>query len=279
MLLYVTFDLFSWVFIGFNFFSLLLCSSINFHSFLTNGVCGFSVQKMSRAILRGVSGLRISGNSHDSWDSQMKVKTDREDYEKNRPSDHTCLSFKLFPDNSSSKHGIHENGFVSDTLIAGSPRSRHKLTMLALKLSLVLILVLALAGSFWWTISITSSSRGQIIHSHGYRRLYEQLVSDLWDIGELSLGPARFKELEFCPSEYENHVPCFNVSKSLELGNSDGEEFTRHCGPGPRQNCLVPPPVNYKIPLRWPTGRDIIWLANVKISAQEVLSSGSLTKR
>lgn len=238
---------------------------------------------MSRAMHRGVSGLRISGNSHDSRDSQMKVKTEKEDSEKNRSSDHTCLSFKFpsvpFPDNSSSKHGISENGFASDTFSAGSPRSRHKLTMLVLKLSLVLIVVLALTGSFLWTISITTSSRGQIFHSHGYRRLYEQLVSDLWDIGELSLGPARLKEVEFCPLEYENHVPCFNVSESLALGYSDGEELNRRCGHGIRQNCLFPPPVNYRIPLRWPTGRDIIWVANVKITAQEVLSSGSLTKR
>ena len=238
---------------------------------------------MSRAMLRGVSGLRISGNGNDSRDSQMKVKTEKEDSEKNRSSDQTSLSFKfpcvLFPDISSSKHGISENGFSYDTFSAGSPRSRHKLTMFVLKLSLILIVVLALAGSFWWTISITTSSRGKIFHSHGYRRLYEQLVTDLWDIGELSLGPARLKELEFCPSEYENHVPCFNVSENLALGYSNGEEYDRHCEHGLKQNCLVPPPVNYRIPLRWPTGRDIIWVANVKITAQEVLSSGSLTKR
>ena len=103
-----------------------------------------------------------------------------------------------------------------------------------------------------------------------------KFVSNLWDIGELSLGPSRMKEMELCP---ENYIPCFNVSENLALGYSDGNEYDRLCGHGSRQSCLVLPPVNYKIPLRWPTGRDVIWVANVKITGQEVFSSGSLTKR
>ncbi|KAB1199262.1 putative pectin methyltransferase QUA2 [Morella rubra] len=97
-------------------------------------------------------------------------------------------------------------------------------------------------------------------------------------LGNFLLVP-RLKELEFCPQEFENHVPCFNVSANLALGSSNGNEYDRLCGHEPRQNCLVLSPVNYKIPLRWPTGRDVIWFANVKITAQEVMSSGSLTKR
>ena len=71
----------------------------------------------------------------------------------------------------------------------------------------------------------------------------------------------------------------FHVSMNLELGFPKGEENDRHCGSSSLQNCLVLPPANYKIPLRWPTGQDVIWVSNVKITAQEVLSSGSLTKR
>lgn len=238
---------------------------------------------MSRPLHRGISGPRISsGNSDDLWDSQMKDRTEKEDSDKNRSSsdNNSYLSLKfpvrlLVADNSSSKHGISENGFASEPII--SPRSRHKLTILMIKFSLVVIAILALMGSFWWTISISTSTRGNIFR--GYRRLQEQLVSDLWDIGELSLGSARLKEIEFCSQEYENHVPCFNVSENLALSNSDGDEYDRHCGHGRKQSCLVLPPANYKIPLRWPTGRDVIWVANVKITAQEVLSSGSLTKR
>ncbi|XP_048226896.1 probable pectin methyltransferase QUA2 isoform X2 [Ricinus communis] len=233
---------------------------------------------MSRPLHRGISGMRISGNSNDLWDSQMKDKPEKEELEKNRSSDQSYLALRfpfrvLFPDNvSPSKYGSTENGIASDPFSIGTPRSRHKFTLLLLKLSLVVILVLALTGSFWWTISITTSSRGQIFHN--YRRLQEQLVSDLWDIGELSLGSSRLKEVEFCPQQYENYVPCYNVSENI-----DGNENDRYCGLGSRQSCLALPPTNYKIPLRWPTGRDVIWVANVKITAQEVLSSGSLTKR
>ncbi|KAF5942534.1 hypothetical protein HYC85_020176 [Camellia sinensis] len=92
-------------------------------------------------------------------------------------------------------------------------------------------------------------------------------------------GSARLRELEYCPEQSENYVPCFNVTENVGLGFSGGEEHDRHCAQGSRQNCLVLTPVNYKIPLRWPTGKDVIWVANVKISAEEVLSSGSLTKR
>lgn len=234
---------------------------------------------MSRPLHRGISGIRVSGGSNDFSDSQMKDKTEKEDLDRRVSSDQSSFSMRmpirvLFPENSPSKHGSNENGFASDPL---TPRNRHKLTMLLLKFSLALIIVVALTGSFWWTISITTSSRGHIFL--GYRRLQEQLVSDLWDIGELSLGSSRLKDMEFCPQEFENYVPCYNASENLALGLPDGQEYDRHCMHGMKQNCLVLPPANYKIPLRWPTGSDIIWLANVKITAQEVLSSGSLTKR
>ncbi|MBA0634843.1 hypothetical protein Godav_000034 [Gossypium davidsonii] len=226
--------------------------------------------------------MRNLSNSNDFWDSEVKDKTEKDDLDRNRASDQSYLSLRfpfrlLCPDNSPSKYGITENGFASDPFSVGSPRSRHKLTVLFLKLSLVVIVILALTGSFWWTLSISTLSRGHIFH--GYRRLQEQLVLDLWDIGELSLGASRMKEIDFCPEESENHIPCFNISENLALGYSDGSEYDRQCGQGSRQSCLVLPPVNYKIPLRWPTGRDVIWVANVKITGQEVFTSGSLTKR
>ncbi|KAE9595952.1 hypothetical protein Lal_00031025 [Lupinus albus] len=229
---------------------------------------------MSKPLQRGVSGVRTP-------DSKSKDKSEKEDWDNRRASsDHSPMfPFRLlFADNNShSKYGINENGFASDPFIVSNPRSRLKLTLLFLKFSLVIIVVLALTGSFWWTMSISASSRGHI--SHGYRRLQEKLVSDLVDISEFSRGASKFKELESCSEEHGNFVPCFNVSENLALGNSDGNEFDRQCGRELRLDCLVLPPVNYKIPLRWPTGRDVIWIANVKITAEEVLSSGTLTKR
>ncbi|KAB2031096.1 hypothetical protein ES319_D05G281000v1 [Gossypium barbadense] len=200
------------------------------------------VIKMSRPLHRGAPAIRVTSSSNDLLDSQVKEQTEKEELDRNQ-----------------------------------SSHSRHRLTMLLLKSSLVVIVILALTGSFWWTLSISTSSRGHIFHSS--RRLQEQLVSDLWDIGELSFGTSRMKEIEFCPGELENYIPCFNVSENLDSGFSDGNEYDRVCRQGSRQNCLVLPPMNYKIPLRWPTGRDIIWVANVKITGQEVFTSGSLTKR
>ncbi|XP_058756046.1 probable pectin methyltransferase QUA2 [Vicia villosa] len=222
---------------------------------------------MSRPLHRGVSGVRVPDGINDSsWDSQSKDKTEKDDFDKRGSSDHTAIGLRsplrlVFSDK--------ENGFASDPFIVGTPRSRFKLLLFSLKFSLVFIAVVALVGSFWWTLNLSSSSRGRVYH--GYRRLQEKLVSDLMDIGEISKGASRWKELETCSSELENFVPCYNVS--------DGNEVERKCEYEQRQNCLVLPPVNYKVPLRWPTGKDVIWVANVKITAQEVLSSGSLTKR
>ncbi|KAI3904050.1 hypothetical protein MKW92_007239 [Papaver armeniacum] len=215
----------------------------------------------------------------------MKDKTDKEDVEKRHSQDHMSLSSRcliglVFPDNSTSKCGSlgGENGFGSDPFNMGNSRNRQNLTMSFLKFSLILIVILALSGSLWWTIALSNSTRGNIFR--GYRRLQDQLITDLLDIGELSMGSARLKEVDFCFEESENIVPCFfNVSSDLAVESSKGHVVERQCEYGSNQNCLVHPPKNYRIPLRWPTGRDVIWVANVKITAQQVLSSGSFTKR
>ncbi|KAI7744476.1 hypothetical protein M8C21_004993 [Ambrosia artemisiifolia] len=243
---------------------------------------------MARPLHRGVlGGGRLSGNIQDYLeDTQMKIKTDKQDFDKNsKPSsDPASLSLRnpfqfLLSDNTPSKQDSVENGFVApDQYTSSNSRNRHFLTLLILKFSLILIVILGLTVSLLWTISLTTGgSKSPMIR--GYRRLQEQLVSDLWDIGELSLGANKVKDSEFCSPEFENFVPCFNTSENHELGLTEGKEFDRRCGPMSKQNCLVLAPPKYKIPHRWPTGRDVIWIDNVKITAQEVLSSGSLTKR
>ncbi|KAL5705218.1 putative pectin methyltransferase qua2 [Ranunculus cassubicifolius] len=242
---------------------------------------------MSRPVplQRGVSGGRIGGTNQYSWDdSQMKDKTEKNDVNKRNSNDHMSMSISnlimlLYSSPSKlSKSGlVVENGVGPDSINTGSPRSRQNLTMFVLKFSLVLIVILALSGSLWWTISITNTSRGYIFKS--YSRIQERLLSDMVDIGELSQGATRLKELEFCSPEYENNVPCYNVLENTTLGDSASTAYDRQCGSGSRQSCLVLPPRNYRVPLRWPTGRDVIWVANVKITAQQVLTSGSLTKR
>ncbi|KAF3943594.1 hypothetical protein CMV_029863 [Castanea mollissima] len=113
-----------------------------------------------------------------------------------------------------------------------------------------------------------------------YRRLKEQAAVDYLELKSLSLGASRQRELGLCGKERENYVPCFNISENLLAGFKDGEEFDRHCEVSrDRDRCLVRPPKDYKIPLRWPTGRDVIWSGNVKITKDQFLSSGSMTKR
>uniref|UniRef100_A0A2N9J2T5 Methyltransferase n=1 Tax=Fagus sylvatica TaxID=28930 RepID=A0A2N9J2T5_FAGSY len=113
-----------------------------------------------------------------------------------------------------------------------------------------------------------------------YRRLKEQAAVDYFELKSLSLGASRQRELGLCGKERESYVPCYNVSANLLAGYKDGEEFDRHCEVSREQErCLVRPPKDYKIPLRWPTGRDVIWSGNVKITKDQFLSSGSMTKR
>ncbi|WCJ22129.1 S-adenosyl-L-methionine-dependent methyltransferases superfamily protein [Euphorbia peplus] len=113
-----------------------------------------------------------------------------------------------------------------------------------------------------------------------YRRLKEQAAIDYLELRTLSSGASRENELGLCARDIENYVPCYNVSANLLAGFQNGEEFDRHCELSrPRTRCLVRPPKDYKIPLRWPAGRDVIWSGNVKLTKDQFLSSGSMTKR
>lgn len=74
--------------------------------------------------------------------------------------------------------------------------------------------------------------------------------------------------VDVCPLEFNEYIPCHDVSyvntlrSSLDL--SKREELERHCPPlEKRLFCLVPPPKDYKIPIRWPSSRDYVWRSNV----------------
>ncbi|KAG4208003.1 hypothetical protein ERO13_A03G104300v2 [Gossypium hirsutum] len=113
-----------------------------------------------------------------------------------------------------------------------------------------------------------------------YRRLKKQAAIDYFELRTLSSGASRQRELGFCGKERENYVPCYNVTANLLSGFKDGEEFDRHCEVvGQGKWCLIRPPKDYKTPLQWPAGRDVIWSGNVKITKDQFLSSGSMTKR
>ncbi|KAJ8770520.1 hypothetical protein K2173_018011 [Erythroxylum novogranatense] len=74
--------------------------------------------------------------------------------------------------------------------------------------------------------------------------------------------------MNVCPLEFNEYIPCHDVSyvhklrPSLDV--SRREELERHCPPlEKRLFCLVPPPEDYKIPIKWPISRDYVWRSNV----------------
>ncbi|KAK4376606.1 hypothetical protein RND71_002902 [Anisodus tanguticus] len=156
---------------------------------------------------------------------------------------------------------------------------RPPLNWILLCLVSVFVLIALLGSSSTTTFdSVTSSAKPDIYTN--YRKLKEQARNDYLELKSISLGANRIKDVGLCGKERENYVPCYNVSGNLLAGLKDGEEFDRHCELSQGyQDCLVRPPKEYKIPLTWPAGRDVIWSGNVKLTKDQFLSSGSMTKR
>ncbi|KAF5757783.1 putative S-adenosyl-L-methionine-dependent methyltransferase [Helianthus annuus] len=143
----------------------------------------------------------------------------------------------------------------------------------------VLALTVLLRSSSFTTFESVSFSIKSDIYTN-YRRLKEQTTSDYLELTSLSYGDSSQNEVRICGKEREHYVPCYNVSANLLAGFKDGEELDRHCELSKyHEYCLVRPPRDYKTPLSWPVGRDVIWNGNVKISKDQFLSSGSMTKR
>ncbi|ONK63512.1 uncharacterized protein A4U43_C07F15990 [Asparagus officinalis] len=77
--------------------------------------------------------------------------------------------------------------------------------------------------------------------------------------------------MNVCPLEFNEYIPCHDLSYIRNLLKSSkisrNEELESHCPPvEKRLFCLVPPPVDYKIPVKWPTSRDYVWRSNVNHS-------------
>ncbi|XP_056697095.1 probable methyltransferase PMT5 isoform X1 [Spinacia oleracea] len=174
---------------------------------------------------------------------------------------------------------MRSSWFKKLSLIFGH-RIRHNWFLLCLFSILALIVLLGSSSSSLREFDSLGAPRFPNVYTN-YRKLKEQAVVDYFDLRFLALGAnPRQKELSLCGKERENYVPCYNVSDNLEAGFKYGEEFDRHCELSRNEErCLVRPPKDYKIPLRWPAGRDVIWSGNVKITKDDFLSSGSMTKR
>lgn len=154
------------------------------------------------------------------------------------------------------------------------------LSWLILCLISILALIAVLSSSSSSNTDDSVSRTAESLIYTNYRRIKEQAAADYLELRSVSSGGARQKEVGLCGKERENFVPCHNVSANLISGFKDGEEFDRHCEVYKvSERCLVRPPKEYKTPLRWPSGRDVIWSANVKITKDQFLSSGSMTKR
>ncbi|XP_055800983.1 probable methyltransferase PMT5 isoform X1 [Solanum dulcamara] len=157
-------------------------------------------------------------------------------------------------------------------------RSRSPFSWLLLCLVSVLVVITLLGSSSSTFNSVTSSVKNDIYTN--YRKLKEQARSDYLELKSLSVGENQIKDVGVCGKERENYVPCYNVSANILAGFKDGEELDRHCELSrEHQHCLIRPPKDYKIPLSWPAGRDVIWSGNVKLTKDQFLSSGSIMKR
>ncbi|KAI3885050.1 hypothetical protein MKW98_002442 [Papaver atlanticum] len=76
------------------------------------------------------------------------------------------------------------------------------------------------------------------------------------------------KSIPVCDMQYSELIPCldrnFIYQMKLKLNLSLMEHYERHCPPSYRRfNCLIPPPIGYKVPIKWPESRDEVWKANI----------------
>uniref|UniRef100_A0A0E0L1W7 Methyltransferase n=1 Tax=Oryza punctata TaxID=4537 RepID=A0A0E0L1W7_ORYPU len=84
--------------------------------------------------------------------------------------------------------------------------------------------------------------------------------------------------VDVCPLEYNEYIPCHDASYVRQLKSLDRsrhEDLESICPPQEKSLfCLVPPPNDYKIPIRWPTSRDYVWRSNVNHSRLAEVKGG-----
>ncbi|KAH8515305.1 hypothetical protein H0E87_003957 [Populus deltoides] len=76
------------------------------------------------------------------------------------------------------------------------------------------------------------------------------------------------KSIPVCDDGQSELIPCLDrnliYQTRLKLDLSLMEHYERHC-PAPERhfNCLIPPPPGYKVPIKWPKSRDVVWKENI----------------
>nr|CAB3494421.1 unnamed protein product [Digitaria exilis] len=76
------------------------------------------------------------------------------------------------------------------------------------------------------------------------------------------------KNFPVCDDRHSELIPCLDrnliYQMRLKLDLNLMEHYERHCPPPERRfNCLIPPPHGYKVPIKWPKSRDVVWKANI----------------
>lgn len=108
----------------------------------------------------------------------------------------------------------------------------------------------------------TDPVTGKFVRKRDY---FDQLFDDDDDNDRDNELP---KSLPVCDMRYSELIPCLDrhliYQMKMKLNLSLMEHYERHCPPPQRRfNCLIPPPIGYKIPIRWPESRDEVWKANI----------------
>ncbi|MCO5568506.1 hypothetical protein L7F22_022205 [Adiantum nelumboides] len=134
-------------------------------------------------------------------------------------------------------------------------------------------LVLGMLGSRSRAYNLRLVPTLGIYRSH--RRLQAEVVVDPFRGGIFGHGSVRMKELPSCDSSFEDYVPCYEQdAESLAEFNQE-----RHCETSNRrEQCLIPPPEEYRLPPRWPESRKGAWHANMKFVEQLGLSGRRLAR-
>ncbi|XP_042432124.1 probable methyltransferase PMT20 isoform X1 [Zingiber officinale] len=80
------------------------------------------------------------------------------------------------------------------------------------------------------------------------------------------VAPLKIKNVEFaeCSLDYQDYTPCTDPKRWKKYGKYRLTFMERHCPRMvDRKECLVPPPVGYKPPIRWPKSKGECWYRNV----------------
>ena len=77
------------------------------------------------------------------------------------------------------------------------------------------------------------------------------LLSDFWEQVEDGFF------VESCPVRLTDFMPCHDPKRAKSFAKERNHYRERHCPPAEEKlKCLIPPPVGYQIPLKWPETLD-----------------------